>query len=346
MTRSEPRTAMVIGANGGIGSEVTNSLLKHGWNVRALVRNISTDHPLYPDNQIDWRKGDAMSSNDVLNASRGVDVIVHAVNPPGYRNWQQLAMPMLDNTIRAAIVNKARIVLPGTIYNFGPDVLDTPSEDSPQNPETRKGAIRKEMESRIEEATRLGATALIVRAGDYFGANAGNNWFSQCLVKPGKPVKAITYPGKRKTGHQWAYLPDVAETMVRLLDHDDVMEPFARFHMDGHWDHDGMQMIAAIRKAVGNPKITVRQLPWSIVNLLRPVSVFCHEASEVRYLWQESVRMDNAKLTAVLGAEPKTDLDVAVKTTLAGLGCIDPVINAVSGSEFTVPSLAAVQSRP
>jgi hypothetical protein len=32
--------------------------------------------------------------------------------------------------------------------------------------------------------------------------------------------------------------------------------------------------------------------------------------------------MDNARLKSVLGAEPHTSLDEAVRTTLIGLGCL------------------------
>ncbi len=42
------------------------------------------------------------SGNDVVAAAKGVDVIVHAVNPPGYRKWSEVVLPMLDNTIAAA----------------------------------------------------------------------------------------------------------------------------------------------------------------------------------------------------------------------------------------------------
>jgi hypothetical protein len=68
-----------------------------------------------------------------------LSVIVHAVNPPGYRNWGKLVLSMLDNTIAVAQANGARIVLPGTVYNFGPDVLPGLHEDSPQTPVTAKG---------------------------------------------------------------------------------------------------------------------------------------------------------------------------------------------------------------
>jgi hypothetical protein len=73
------------------------------------------------------------------------------------------------------------------------------------------------------------------------------------LVQAGKSVATLTYPGKPGIGHQWAYLPGVAETMVRLLEKSGVLESFAVFHMEGHWDWDGTQMISAIRKAAANP---------------------------------------------------------------------------------------------
>lgn len=44
-----------------------------------------------------------------------------------------------------------------------------------------------------------------------------NSWFSQGLIKPAQPIKAINLPGDHGVGHQWSYLPDVARTMVELL---------------------------------------------------------------------------------------------------------------------------------
>jgi nucleoside-diphosphate-sugar epimerase len=228
---------------------------------------------------------------------------------------------MLDNTIAAARTNGARILLPGTVYNFGPDALPELHEGSPQNPTTRKGKIRVEMERRLYTASQSGAKVLIVRAGDFFGPQAGNNWFSQGLVQPGKPVTAITYPGRRGVGHQWAYLPDVAEAMVRLLEQPERPERFSVFHMEGHWDADGTAMIEAIRKATGKPKLEVRRTPWFLMKLLSPVVSVFRELAEMRYLWTLPVRMDNARLTAALGTEPRTPLDEAVRSTLAGLGC-------------------------
>ncbi len=108
-----------------------------------------------------------MNCDNVARAATGAAVIVHAVNPPGYQRWAELVLPMLDNTIAAAKTEGATIVLPGTVYNFGPDAFPFIDEDAPQRPVTKKGAIRVEMEARLQRASREGARALIVRAGDF-----------------------------------------------------------------------------------------------------------------------------------------------------------------------------------
>jgi nucleoside-diphosphate-sugar epimerase len=310
------RTALVLGATGGFGGACAAALLRHGWKVVAMARD-----PAKAAGRLagaSWAAGDAMSAADVRRAAEGVQVIVHAVNPPGYRNWGALVLPMIDNTIAAAKAVGARIVLPGTIYNYGRDAFPDLTEDAPQHAPTKKGRIRVELERRLEHASREGAPALIVRFGDFFGPEPGNNWFSQGLATPGKRLSAITYPGRRGVGHAWAYLPDAAETVARLLDRSGELEPFARFHFAGHWDPDGTAMIQAIRQVLGRP-LKVSALPWPAVGLLGLVQETPRELYKMRYLWRSPIRLDNRKLTAFLGEEPHTPLDQAVRATLEAL---------------------------
>lgn len=316
-------SVLVLGATGGIGGEVARQLLADGWDVRALRRGTLPETS--QRDGITWIPGDAMNRNDVIAAAAGCSVIVHAVNPPGYRRWAELVLPMLDNTIAAAITHGATVVLPGTVYNYGPDAFPVLREDSPQQPKTRKGGIRVELENRLRSATARGCRVIIVRAGDFFGPRLGNSWFSQGLVKPKQAVTTINLPGAKGVGHQWSYLPDVARTMVKLLERRESLEPFAAFHMAGHWDADGTQMANAIRRAVvshGGTEPKLREFPWWLVTLASPFVATFRELREMRYLWNEPVRMSNARLTATLGVEPHTPLDEAVRATLDGMGCL------------------------
>ncbi|MCA8243938.1 NAD-dependent epimerase/dehydratase family protein [Burkholderia sp. AU32262] len=315
------RQALVLGASGGIGGEVARQLRDAGWQVRALKRGLDAEG--VERDGIAWVRGDALDRDAVVRAARGCSVIVHAVNPPGYRNWATQVLPMIDNTIAAARAAQATVVLPGTVYNFGADAFPVLREDAPQHPATRKGAIRVELERRLQDASAHGVRTIVVRAGDFFGPQLGNSWFSQGLVKPGRPVAAISVPS-RGVGHQWAYVPDVARTMVELIERRETLEPFARFHLGGHWDEDGMQMARAVQRVAQRHGMrpALRDFPWWLVWVAAPFVTTLRELLEMRYLWREPIRMDNARVTAVLGREPVTPLDTAVEATLAGLGCL------------------------
>jgi nucleoside-diphosphate-sugar epimerase len=138
-------------------------------------------------------------------------------------------------------------------------------------------------------------------------------------------VTAVNNPGQPGVGHQWAYLPDVASTMVQLLARRDSLAAFATFHMAGHWDPDGTRLVDSIRRVVAQRSGTlprVSAFPWWLVTLASPFVATFREMREMRYLWREPVRLHNARLVVVLGQEPHTPLDQAVEATLLGLGCL------------------------
>ena len=128
-----PNTALVIGATGSFGGHAAAALARHGWHVRALARDPKAAEAKAGQGvEIDWVRGDAMSSRDVVAAAEGAKVIVHAANPPRYKNWRGLAIPMLAAAIEAAQANGARLVLPGNVYNYAPDAGPMIPEAAPR----------------------------------------------------------------------------------------------------------------------------------------------------------------------------------------------------------------------
>lgn len=317
---SNAKTALILGATGGVGRELALALARRGWRLRAMHRTGAQASKALP--QAEWVQGDAMSREDVVCAAKGVALIVHGVNPPGYRNWRGLVRQMLDNTIAAAEASGARIFFPGTVYNYGPDAFPVLRETSPQHPVTRKGALRVEMEQKLEAAAARGVRVAILRGGDFFGPHVGSSWFSQGMAKPGKPLASITWPGKRGAGHAWAYLPDFAEAGARLIDADAKLAAFDSFHFGGHWFEDGREMAERALVVADKPNAPVRSFPWMAMMALSPFVTLFREMAEMRYLWSESLRLDNTKLVGVIGSEPHTDTDTALRVTLQAMGCL------------------------
>lgn len=338
------KRALVLGATGGIGSAVAERLASRGYTVRAMHRDPARQAEKVP--QFEWIGGDAMNRADVMAAADGVELIVHAVNPPGYRNWGKLVLPMIDNTIAAAEASGALIVMPGNVYNYGPDVFDTVREDSPQRPVSHKGKIRVTLEQRLEDASRRGVQVILLRAGDFFGPGAGNNWFAQVVIKPGRPLTRYTNPSDPGVGHQWAYLPDVAETTLQLVERAEELPSFARFHMEGFWDPDGTQLGEAIRRVSGQARLRSKRFPWWLLRLGAPFVPLLRELLEMRYLWRKPLHMRNDKLVGFLGAEPRTPIDQAVRETLRSLGCLEASDATQSAQDRTGSNAQGVSAIP
>lgn len=314
------RTALVLGATGGVGGAIAAALKRHGWRVRATVRDparlSAEDRAL----GYDWVTGDAMDAPSIARAAEGVAVLVHAVNPPGYQNWAGTVLPMIDSSIAAARAAGARIVLPGTIYNYDPARTPVIDADTPPHPTGEKGRIRVELEGRLEAAS-TDVPVLILRAGDFFGPGVRSSWFAQALVRPGTPVRRLINPGKG-VGHSWAYLPDLAETFARLLDAADKLAPFERVQFEGVWDPDGWRMPAAIAAAAGKARLPEWQFPWWAMRMLAPFGGFPAAVVEIEHFWRHPARLDNRRLVALLGEEPRTPLPEAVRATLVSMGSL------------------------
>lgn len=313
-------TALVLGATGGFGGAVANELIRRGWHVRAMHRRPEEMAAANPNSPIEWIGGDAMEPGDTARAVEGVRVIVHGLNIPNYRDWENTVVPMLDHSIAAARSSGARLIVPGSVYNYGPDAGDLLTESSPQSPVSRKGAIRVAMERSLEQAARQGVRSLIIRSADYFGPQSPSSWLTGGIVTPGKPIRSIRYPGPLDTGHSWAYLPDLAEAAAGLIEIEGELADHERFHFTGHFV-TGREFATMISDLVGGAKIG--RLPWWAVNLARPFSALMRELWEIRYLWSVPHRLDGSKLAALMGEEPRTPLRTALQETLAAQGCFD-----------------------
>ncbi len=334
------RAALVVGVANGIGGAVAAARARRGGGVRALA-DAGGGGPAVAADRVPpgaerpdwtWAPGDAMDPAAAIAAAAGVRVIVYAVDPPPGRDAERLVLATLDHTIRAARASGARVLVAGTLDGYGPHDLGpgraaVVHDDAPQHPATRAGRLRAEVEQQLEMAAapalgRGRVRSLVVRMGDVFGPRAGRSWFSRALVRPGRPVTRVTYPGAPGVGHAWAYLPDVAEAFARLAERESALGPFDRLHFAGHWDADGTEMVAAIARAAGADALPVRRPPWALVRLAAPFRAEARELLAVRHLWSTAVWPDNTRLASVLGAEPHTPLDAAVAATLLDLGCL------------------------
>ncbi len=303
---------LVLGAAGRLGFAASEAFRDAGWSVKGLVRPGAG-----------WRapRGiDVIETNDrtvAVKEARGTDIVLHALNAP-YPGWAQHALPMAYSAIEAAEQSGATLMFPGNVYNYGagmPAVLD---ETTPMQPTSRKGTLRSEVELRLREASDRGVRTIIVRAGDFFGRGQGS-WFDLVVIKE-LAKNRVTYPGRLDAVHEWAYLPDYVDALIRVATIRATLEPFTTFGFPGH-AVTGQEFVAAIAKASGR-SLKVNQINWWMMRTFGSIWKMGRELTEIGYLWQVPHRIDGSKLAAAIGEVPHTPLDTAVARALRELGAI------------------------
>lgn len=117
------QTALVTGANGHIGSNLTRELLSRGINVVALVRENADLRGLDGLN-VKLARGDVLDADAVRRAVEGCDVVFHLAAP--YAVWAkdpaQIVEPAVrgtENVLRAAKSGARRVVVTGSCNAVG-----------------------------------------------------------------------------------------------------------------------------------------------------------------------------------------------------------------------------------
>lgn len=304
---------VVLGGAGRLGRVAAQEFKSAGWSVASLVRGRSAGGAA-PGTEI--IEVDARDAQSVVDAASGADVVLHALNVP-YTDWGRLALPLSDIAIAAARESRATLVFPGNLYNYGASMPARIDENASMRPTSRKGAMRVAIETRMREAAEGGLRTIVLRAGDYFGGDGRGSWFDQIIVR-GIGAGRLTYPGPLDAIHEWAYLPDLAQALVQLVEQREQLAPFATLGFAGH-AVTGRELVAAISRACRRD-FKIDFMPWRLLKLMDIVVPVFRELCDISYLWSTPHAIDGAGLAKIIGDIPRTPLDQAITASLAALG--------------------------
>ena len=289
----------VLGVTGGIGDAVTTAAIRGGHTVTALAR--SPDR-VEPREGLRVIRGDVRDPSALAETLRGTDAVLHGVNVP-YERWEPEMIELSDLIFAAAEAAGTTVLFPGNLYGLGPDFSEPLSEQSPRHPPApKKGRLRNELEAKLNA---LSVPTITLRMGDFFGGIGESTWMHFLTKDALQSAGAIQYPSDPDVLHSWAYLPDAAEAFVRLAEKNTELPTHASFHFEGHIV-TGHTWIKAVRTALGDPNRRVKRLPWFWMQFARPFVPLVRELFEMRYLWDQPVRMDGSRLeqTVVLRHTP------------------------------------------
>ncbi|PCI86429.1 MAG: hypothetical protein COB24_09700 [Hyphomicrobiales bacterium] len=309
------KKALILGVTGNFGRAQAQALLDNGWHLHLLLRDLNKfkHDSMLKNADVTLFKGDAMNMDDLLAAGKGCEAIVHGINMP-YDKWAELMPKITNNVMLTAKKLNATILFAGNIYNFSPDDGPVYDEQSAQNPITKKGGFRKQLEQGMAHfAQTQGVQIIVLRAGDYWGPGSSDSSFFKYLVLDNVPKGKIWLSGVEDKKHTWAYLPDLGRIGAALLEKRKDLDLFEVFHSAGH-DLTGMEMVDAVGQAAGK-KLKIGKFPWGVIRIIGIFNKAFREMLELRFMANVAQSLNQDKLEALLGDVPYTPLAEALKTT-------------------------------
>ncbi|MCP4957958.1 MAG: NAD-dependent epimerase/dehydratase family protein [Actinomycetia bacterium] len=300
---------VVIGA-GAVGSGVARKLAEAGHEVVMVTRSGSgPDHA-----NINKVAADAADPAKLTAIADGATAIYNCANPP-YHKWATDWPPISDSTIGAAEATGARLVIMGNLYGFGRGSSPMAATDA-LHPTSRKGEVRVHMWNdalEAHEAGRIEATE--VRASDFFGPGIGESGvLGDRSVGPALKGKTVRIPGPPDQPHSWSYIGDVATTLFHAGTSD--LAPGRAWHVPTLEPMTAQQMMDALCDTADTPRVTVKQIPATVMRGIGMVMPVIRELAEMSYQFEAPFEIDAADTVATFDQKP-TPLAEQMAATIA-----------------------------
>jgi len=151
----------ILGANGTIGSVLAKELVKYTNKIRLVSRNphrVNESDELFPADLSNPAKVDqAVEGSDVVYLVVGLDYKLEV--------WEEKWPRLMKATISACIKHNARLVFFDNVYMYDINAIPHMTEESPVNPPSKKGAVRKQLAQMVMDEVKGGRLmALIARS--------------------------------------------------------------------------------------------------------------------------------------------------------------------------------------
>jgi nucleoside-diphosphate-sugar epimerase len=203
----------IIGAGGAIGTPLAQELPKYTNKIRLVSRNpkkVNESDELFPADVTNAAQIDkAVEGSEVVYITVGFDYDINV--------WRSKWPPFVKSVIEACKKHNAKLVFFDNVYMYDKSAIPHMTEESPLNPPSEKGKVRRQIADMIMDEVKAGKlTALIARAADFYGPKNDKSILLETIHKNFKEGKAATPFGSDKTKHTYTYTIDAGKATALL----------------------------------------------------------------------------------------------------------------------------------
>jgi nucleoside-diphosphate-sugar epimerase len=280
----------ILGANGTIGSVLAKELITFTDKIRLVSR-----YPRKINETDELYQADLSNPAVVDQAVAGSDVVYVVIGfDYDLKVWEEKWPKLIKATISACIKHNARLVFFDNVYMYGINSIPHMTEDSPYNPPSKKGAVRKQIAQMIMDEVKAGRLmALIARSADFYGPDNDKSFVNEMVYKNFLRGARANWFVDADKKHSFTFTPDAAKATALLGNTDDAYNTIWHLPTDKN-TLTGRQFVQLFaREMKVRDKIFVMPV-W----LIRIVGIFVpvlKEMPEMMYQYDRDYFFDSSK---------------------------------------------------
>jgi len=229
--KNEVKRVLILGGAGYLGSVLVRKLLRRGYKVKVLDNLIYGDsgiRDLYTRKDFEFIKGDVCNINDVIDAIKDIDAVVHLAAIVGDPSCVQvpkkaiginyLATKALAEMSKYFQVNRFIFASTCSVYGASPDPDFILDEESVTHPLSLYAEMKLKAEQALKETADGNFSPTILRFGTLYGVSPRMRFDLVINLLTAQAIfdKRITVYG----GSQWrpfVHVEDAAEAIIKCI---------------------------------------------------------------------------------------------------------------------------------
>ena len=203
----------ILGAAGDVARLLATELKQYTAQIRLVSR-----HPEKVNEDDELLALDLLKKEDVFNAIKGSEVVYLTVGLKyDHTIWQAQWPVIIQHVIAGCLEHNCKLVFFDNVYMYDKNAIPNMTEDSPINPPSKKGKVRAQNVTLINEAIHdHGLKAVIVRSADFYGPLSKNGILNTLVLDNVIKDKKANWQADVDRIHSFTYLPDAAKATALL----------------------------------------------------------------------------------------------------------------------------------
>lgn len=301
----------ILGANGTIGSVLAKELTNYTDKIRLVSRN-----PARVNESDELFQADLSDPAIVDQAVEGSDVVYLVVGfDYNLKVWQEKWPRLMRAVINACIKHNARLVFFDNVYLYDIGAIPHMTEESPVNPPSKKGAVRKQIAQMLMDEVKAGKLmALIARSADFYGPGNDKSFVNELIFKNFLKGSRANWFVDADKKHSFTYSPDAAKATALLGNTDDAYNTVWHLPTDKN-TLTGREMVELFSREmkVANKVFVMPAWLIKIVGIFIPI---IKEMPEMMYQYDRNYYFDSSKFERRFKFNPTT-YSVGIKHTVS-----------------------------